>query len=344
MFVKCLYKNEVEKGICPFCKTSMNVFIQYMRNDVFLRCPICGCVNLGDEFETSINYNHLVAYLVYNQQTDLIYNDDNQKIYSLGSLDEIIRTNPHAITLNKKIIDGWYPTSISEKIDSIMLYFGKCCKHIGQELQLEADKMEIVLFIDRLEIDKDNSSANYIRWRLRNGDILRDEREYMLSCLRSQRLIEFTCKGNSYGIRITYDGYTRIDKLEKNLNNGKNAFVAMSFNKTDGKREKIREGIENTGYRAIFIDEIEHNELITPEIIKQIKGCRFLVFDLSDSNLGAYYEAGFAHGIGKPVIQICQRDKIKDMHFDVKQINTIFFDTIDEIVEKLSKRITASIY
>lgn len=133
-----------------------------------------------------------------------------------------------------------------------MLYFGKCCKHIGQELQLEADKMEIVLFIDRLEIDKDNSSANYIRWRLRNGDILRDEREYMLSCLRSQRLIEFTCKGNSYGIRITYDGYTRIDKLEKNLNNGKNAFVAMSFNKTDGKREKF-EKVLKTRVIVLFL-------------------------------------------------------------------------------------------
>ena len=49
-------------------------------------------------------------------------------------------------------------------------------------------------------------------------------------------------------------------------------------------------------------------------------------------------------GLGKEVIHICDKKELKSgLHFDVAQVNTIFYDSIDEIPEKLRKRIEATI-
>ena len=92
---------------------------------------------------------------------------------------------------------------------------------------------------------------------------------------------------------------------------------------------------------AIFIDEVQHNELITPELLKHIKDSKFVVVDLTHQNNGAYFEEGYAMGLGKPVIQLCKQG-VK-LHFDIAQKNTIMWAAEDDIPELLQKRIAATI-
>ncbi len=107
-------------------------------------------------------------------------------------------------------------------------------------------------------------------------------------------------------------------------------------------REKIKEGLQ--GFNVRIMDEIEHNHQIVPEMLYEIRNSRFVIAELSHHNNGAYYEAGYALGLGKEVIHICRRTEEKnELHFDVAQINTIFYDSIDEIPEKLRNRIKATI-
>lgn len=116
----------------------------------------------------------------------------------------------------------------------------------------------------------------------------------------------------------------------------------MKFgNDTNSLREAIRKGIVDAGYLAIFIDEVEHNEFITPELLKHIKDSKFVVVDLSHQNNGAYFEEGYAMGLGKSVIQLCQKDV--NLHFDIAQKNTIIWGTEDEIPQRLKNRIIATI-
>lgn len=89
----------------------------------------------------------------------------------------------------------------------------------------------------------------------------------------------------------------------------------MSFKDTEKLREAIREGIHSAGYIAIFIDEVQHNELITPELLKHIRDSKFVVVDLTHKNNGAYFEEGYAMGLGKPVIQLCKQGT--QLHFDI---------------------------
>lgn len=89
----------------------------------------------------------------------------------------------------------------------------------------------------------------------------------------------------------------------------------MSFHDTDKLREAIRKGITAAGYVAIFIDEVQHNDFITPELLKHIRDSKFVVVDLTHQNNGAYFEEGYAMGLGKPVIQLCRRGV--QLHFDM---------------------------
>ena len=111
---------------------------------------------------------------------------------------------------------------------------------------------------------------------------------------------------------------------------------------TQALREKLKEGLE--GYNVRIMDEIEHNHQIVPEMLYEIRNSRFVIAELSHHNNGAYYEAGYALGLGKEVIHICKKSEISSgLHFDVAQVNTIVYDDINEIPEKLKKRIQATI-
>ena len=118
--------------------------------------------------------------------------------------------------------------------------------------------------------------------------------------------------------------------------------MAMKFgNETELLRNAIRDGIKKAGYNAVFIDEVQHNDFITPELLKHIRDSKFVVVDLTHRNNGAYFEEGYAMGFGKPVIQLCKQDT--ELHFDIAQKNTIIWRDENDIPEKLCNRILATI-
>ena len=105
--------------------------------------------------------------------------------------------------------------------------------------------------------------------------------------------------------------------------------------------------IRNVGYEPIRIDKREHIEKIDDEIIAEIRRSRFVVADFTHGDKGArggvYYEAGFAHGLGIPVIFTCQEDSFNAVHFDVRQYNHIVWPGLEELKKNLSIRIAAVI-
>jgi nucleoside 2-deoxyribosyltransferase len=77
------------------------------------------------------------------------------------------------------------------------------------------------------------------------------------------------------------------------------------------------------------------------EIIASIRGAKFLVADFTGQRNGVYFEAGFMLGLGRPVIWICKKEDLKNVHFDTRQYNTI--DCVDEtdLKKRLVNRILA---
>jgi len=146
-------------------------------------------------------------------------------------------------------------------------------------------------------------------------------------------------------VTILPDGLKRIDELQKKQSlNSKYVFVAMSFSDNMKKaREAIRKAIRNAGYIPRIMDEIEHNNQIVPEMLYEIRQSKFIIAEFTEHKNGVYYEAGYAAGLGKKVIHACKKNDLKKAHFDVKQVNTITWETETELTKNLSKRIKATI-
>jgi hypothetical protein len=149
--------------------------------------------------------------------------------------------------------------------------------------------------------------------------------------------------------------YDRMDSSRKAGAETDQAFVAMWFHKSlHGAFDNgIEPAIRRAGYRAIRIDRKEHNNKIDDEIIGEIRKSRFVVADFtcgtvqSDGALyaisrgGVYYEAGFAQGLGTPVIWTVRSDQIDSVHFDTRQYNHIAWTTPEELQQKLFHRVIA---
>ena len=95
--------------------------------------------------------------------------------------------------------------------------------------------------------------------------------------------------------------------------------------------------------RHIRFSSIENSHLIADEIIANIRKSRFAVAYFTGHRGGVYYEAGFALGLGLPVIWTCREDHLKDAHFDTRQYNHIVWQTSAELADRLQQRIEATI-
>lgn len=336
---------------CPVCESNATAQADYGRLVTFYTCPVCGRFELSPLEQ--INNNHLASYLAYNafHQSNVIeyrYHtgldkdtcDRYRKEFDAGK-----RDHGRPVHMDADIIDNWYPKTFSERVDNILLYLGTHIPHIGQEITLEWNKLLSILFVDRYDVVTAPHNPNYLDQTRRDDNDCDHEVQYMLNYLQNEGYIEWVpgSAGNDReAISLTPKGYARIEILQKNTAYGRNVLVAMKFgDDTIPLREAIRKGITDAGYIAIFIDEVQHNDFITPELLKYIRDSKFVVVDLTHQNNGAYFEEGYAMGLGKQVIQLCQKDQ--RLHFDIAQKNTIMWGTEEDIPERLSNRIKATI-
>ena len=142
-------------------------------------------------------------------------------------------------------------------------------------------------------------------------------------------------------ISITVKGYEYLEKQRTlDRTESKDAFIAIKFDESyQSVSDFIADSIKENGYNAVRVDEQHHTEFIMDYNMRKIKECRFMVAELSSQNLGVYYEVGYAMGLGVPVIAVAKKDSENDIHFDLKQLNTISYESNERLQEILSNRI-----
>jgi nucleoside 2-deoxyribosyltransferase len=134
---------------------------------------------------------------------------------------------------------------------------------------------------------------------------------------------------------LTFKGWERLQELQRGRVKGLRAFMAMKFGNEELDRiyvEHFKPAASAAGFDLRKVNEEPTPGLIDNRIRVDIRESRFVVADLSDDNLGAYWEAGYAEGLGKPVIYTCERTKFeseKTTHFDTNHSLTIPWDAED---------------
>ena len=152
--------------------------------------------------------------------------------------------------------------------------------------------------------------------------------------------------GHIEGIGILFaNGYIKDQYLGVDNSDSRKAFIAMSFDPTleDNYTVGIKPALESLGFMPIRADKQYHNDKIDTKICEWIAESRFVVADYTGHRTGVYYEAGFAKGLGLPVVQVCSSTDFERLHFDVKTISTLKFDTPSKLKSVLEEHIQQTI-
>ena len=110
--------------------------------------------------------------------------------------------------------------------------------------------------------------------------------------------------------------------------------MAMKFN--DPELDSFVSGVvkpaaREIGYELVDMRDVARAGVIDNIMRTQIRDSAFVIADLTHDNSGAYWEAGYAEGLGKPVVYICERTKFNDAstHFDTNHCTTVPWSSDD---------------
>ena len=136
-------------------------------------------------------------------------------------------------------------------------------------------------------------------------------------------------QGSLYG--LTLDGWKSYEEEKRGRFAGRYGFIAMRFNDPvldpfirDVVKPAIATGI---GYDLVDLRAVARAGIIDNIMRAQIRDAAFILADLTHDNPGAYWEAGYAEGLGKPVIYLCERAKydVAKTHFDTNHCTTVIW-------------------
>ena len=147
-----------------------------------------------------------------------------------------------------------------------------------------------------------------------------------------------------YRISLTLKGFDEVNKRRRNIPSSQ-AFVAMWFSEemTEVYDDVISPAIVDAGFTPTRIDRKHFNDDIMDQIIISIRESRFVVADFTGHRGGVYFEAGFALGMGLPLICTCKADDFEKAHFDVNHRNMIVWKDEADLRRLLTDRIKATI-
>jgi hypothetical protein len=180
-----------------------------------------------------------------------------------------------------------FPSQISERLD-------RALKNIERRSNYPGERFRIGLQDDYPLFYAENPDACW----------------YIGQALEQAGWIETDNVMGSIDGSLTVRGWGRVAELEHTPvpHGTRQAFVAMHFDPTleTSYKEAIKKAIESTGFEPMRVDLKEHNGKICDAIIAEIRKSKFVVADFTGHRGGVYFEAGYAMGLGIPVIWLVE--------------------------------------
>lgn len=297
-------------------------------------CPICNSdattCSLEEFAEDKVSCtrcgNFRIDGMAKRSCPSVLANDERKIANASGWIREHQNVLITSETISKLIA---LPTpSYGERKRKLLGFFQKHSKTLGQHLNLDASTMSA------LEASTWCSNSHEVGFLL-NGSVI-------------DALVE---KRPGPEWRLTAKGYDYLAQLDINPAS-QIGFCAMWFDDSVNFLwdKAIEPAIGDAGYQPLRIDKKDHVNRIDDEIFADIRRSRFVVADFTHGEEkgirgGVYFEAGFAQGLGLPVIWTCREDMLSEdkLHFDIRQYNFLEWanENLDDFKNRLQKRIEA---
>lgn len=147
-------------------------------------------------------------------------------------------------------------------------------------------------------------------------------------------------------VALTFAGWDHYETLRLGGATYRKAFMAMKFGDPTLNallHQVFKPAVKRAGFDLLKLDDMPKAGLIDDRMRVEIRASDFMIADLTHDNLGAYWESGYAEGLGKPVIYTCERTKFDatKTHFDTNHHLTIVWDA--NAAEAAGEQLTATI-
>ena len=232
-------------------------------------------------------------------------------------------------TLLQSILNDIKLPKPKEQADNLIIFLGNKIDTPEKRLPLNLDNLSSIIGAI------DNSGVKYVLDHLEKDGLIINE-------IFSND--EFDLK-----LGLTFLGWDRFETLKTKGYPVRKAFMAMQYEdlKLDAIYKEIKKAVNQTGFELFRIDDVLKAGLIDNQLRTEIRNSRFLLAELTKNNSGAYWEAGFAEGLGRPVIYLCEKKKFKKFktHFDTNHHTTIIWDeeNLSDAINQLKATIRATL-
>ena len=301
-----------ESNLCPVCSWQSELEIDTIKvNNDFLfliTCPRCGqyqvdyvtkgYLNLEEFTSKSAILSHAIRKMQRSNEFPLL---------DLASI--------------KRIVQNVLPKP-SEQVNNFILWLGDNLPSFGDEVDVYGLVMQAEIGA-RTQEGMDKVVEHLVEKKLiESTNIL------------TSTYFEDTIEPHQFRMTLTMDGWEYYEKLKQGTSSNRRAFIAMKFGDNDLDymlANCFRLAVKDTGFDLFRLDDAPKAGLIDDRLRVEIRVSRFLIADLTHENPGAYWEAGYAEGLGKPVIYTCEKKKFeeKKTHFDTNHHTTVLWDKDD---------------
>lgn len=208
----------------------------------------------------------------------------------------------------------------AQQASNLLLYVAQETKYFGKSLNIKQNSKE---------------EGRMQAWA---GAVDRENLTALLSSLVSENLLDRQAHSIGYtSVKLTLLGWNKVSELQKINTKSTESFMAMQFDEKqiDFINKEVKPIVKETGFHLKLLPEFDLKEnLIDDRLRVAIKKSRFIICDLTHGNRGAYWEAGYAEGLGLPVIYICEKGSLNDktkVHFDVNHQQILLWEKDKEI-------------
>lgn len=302
---------------CPVCKGKEIAEKESLETTAYhIMCQRCG------EFKLSYSCNSLLKYRDFYHPFSSWIREQND----YGEIPFIVDTK----------LDEYFQIpdkSIKEKYEKLLKYVKKVKRSIFKGYTL--DEADLNLELLAVTWSENNRLLN----KLVNKGIY----EKHLDILEAD-------EANTYvKFELSFDGIDFLEELGTN-NDSNTIFIAFHF--TNEMKEQFESTIKNAVADAsdnkleavrVSSSTTDYDTKIDDELIGMIKSSKAVIADFTGQRNAVYYEAGYAMGLGIPIIWTCKESDAEKLSFDTRQYPHIIWKDKDDLYNQVVNRLKAKI-
>ena len=208
--------------------------------------------------------------------------------------------------------------------------------------------------------DHEQPNLDFLHAAMAAGTTVSDFEEFKAAIKKRGWLLQADASLSPGYTFLNLEARLWVETQEREQGTGRQGFVAMWFDEdllSSAYEQGFKIAIMNARYEPYLVrNDKYHSDRIDNRIMAAIRRSRFVVADFTCglgtdehenevriARGGVYFEAGFAEGLGIPVIYTCHKNSIEHLHFDTRQIHHLVWETPEDLANLLQDRIEGQI-